>query len=448
MTQPSLSLKEKVGYGLGDTACNIVYQAMNNILLFFYTEIFGLGAGTAATMFLVVRVFDAVLDPVVGTMADRTRSKYGRYRPWLLWGAVPYGILAVLMFITPDFGPTGKLVYAYITYTLLWVAYTALNIPYSALGGVMVADSGERANLQTYRFAMAMVGGFLVTTAIFPLAKQLGGDNQQAGIPMAMAIMAVVAIVCFVGCFAWTRERLQPSANAPTTNPLADVKDMFANSQWLIIAVATLLIMTTGAMQSAAKSYYVKYYLINNLTGVFADIANLQGLFQGVPMLAGVAGALTAMVMVKKMCKTSVMKVAMIGEIVMNVLIWLLPRDQVLPAVALMMVANYFHMMFIPMLFSTIPDTVDFGLKTVGKGAMALFFAGHLFSLKVGSALGGSLTGWLLDVFGYQANTTQSDATLQGIMIAFAGSAIVGAVLVLICLRFYKLTKGWELKFA
>lgn len=448
MNIPPLSKKEKFGYGLGDTACNIVYQAMNNILLFFYTDVFGITSAAAGTMMLVVRIFDAILDPIMGSVADRTRSKHGRYRPWMLWVALPYGVLGVVMFITPDFAPAGKLMYAYITYTLLWMAYTAVNIPYSALGGVMTADSGERANLQTWRFAMAMVGGFLVTTAIFPLAKVLGGDNQQLGIPLAMSIMAVVAIACFVGCFALTRERLLPAPNEKRRNPFADVKDMFSNSQWLIIALATLFIMTTGAMQSAAKPYFVNYYLINHLTGIFAEIANLQGLFQGVPMLAGVAGALTANYMVRKICKTSVMKIAMAGVIVMNALIWLLPRDAVILAMVLMTLANFFHMMFIPMLFSTIPDTVDYGMKTVGKGAMAMFFAGHLFALKAGSALGGNFTGWINELSGYQPNVEQTATALQGLKIAFAGSPIVGALLVLGCLHFYQLTKGWEHKYA
>lgn len=444
MKPAPLSLKEKLGYGLGDTASNIVYQAVINVLLYFYTDVYGITAAAAGTLMLVVRLFDAVTDPIMGAIADRTRSKHGRYRPWMLWVAVPYGILAVAAFVTPGSDAGTKLVYAYISYALLMSAYTAVNISYSALGGVMTADSEERANLQTYRFAMAMMGGFLVTASIFPLAALLGGGNQQVGFPLAMAVMAVIAVLCFLGCFALTKERIQPDDSAPRVSPAADLKAMFSNSQWLIIALATLIIMTRGAMQSAAKPYFVDYYLINNMSGFFADTANLLSVFMGLTMLAGVAGALTAGWLVKRWCKVKVMKLALCGTIALNTLLFLVPREWVLPALSLTMLSNYFHMMFVPLLFSTVPDTVDYGWKTAGKGAMAMFFAGHLFALKLGNSLGGGLTGWVLAFFGYQANVEQTDQALFGIAFAFAGSSVIAAALVIGCLYFYKLTRGWQ----
>jgi GPH family glycoside/pentoside/hexuronide:cation symporter len=444
MTKQNLTFQEKLGYGLGDTASNIVYQAVINVLLYFYTDVYGITAAAAGTLMLVVRLFDAVTDPMMGAVADRTRSKHGRYRPWMLWIAVPYGVLAVAAFVTPSADMGTKLVYAYISYALLMTAYTAVNIPYSALGGVMTGDSEERANLQTWRFAMAMVGGFLVTTAIFPLAALLGGGNDQVGIPLAMGVMAVVGVLCFLGCFALTKEYVQPDERAPKLDAWADAKAMFRNSQWLIIALATLIIMTRGAMQSAAKPYFVDYYLINNLTGIFADINNLLSLFLGLTMLAGVAGAVTANRLIRTHCKIRVMKLALTGTIAMNLLLFFVPREWVFEALSLTMLSNFFHMMFVPLLFSTVPDTVDFGQRTVGKGAMAMFCGGHLFALKAGNAVGGSLTGWVLALSGYEANVEQTDQALFGILIAFAGSSVVAALLVIACLHFYKLTRGWQ----
>ena len=444
MAKQNLSLKEKFGYGLGDTASNIVYQAVINVLLYFYTDVYGITAAAAGTLMLVVRLFDAITDPVMGAIADRTQSKYGRYRPWMLWIAIPYGLLAVAAFITPSADMGTKLVYAYISYALLMTAYTAVNIPYSALGGVMTDDSDERANLQTWRFAMAMVGGFLVTTSIFPLAALLGSGNDQVGIPLAMAIMAVIGVLCFLGCFALTRERIQPDMSKPAVSPVADLGAMFRNSQWLIIALATLIIMTRGAMQSAAKPYFVDYYLINNLSGAFAETANLLSLFMGLTMLAGVAGAVTANFLVRQWCKVRIMKLALCGTITMNGLLFFIPREWMFQALSLTMLSNYFHMMFVPLLFSTVPDTVDYGQRTMGKGAMAMFFAGHLFALKVGNSVGGGLTGWVLALFGYQANVVQTDEALFGIVLAFAGSSVIGAALVIVCLQFYRLTKGWQ----
>src|SRR5690606_24480023 len=162
MADQKLTIREKFAYGLGDMASAIVYQAVINVLLYFYTDVYGITAAAAGTLMLVVRLFDAITDPMMGALADRTKSKHGRYRPWLLWGAIPYGILAVAAFMTPDVAVGTKLVYAYISYALLMTAYTVVNVPYSALGGVMTGDSEERGNLQTFRFAMAMVGGFLV----------------------------------------------------------------------------------------------------------------------------------------------------------------------------------------------------------------------------------------------------------------------------------------------
>jgi len=453
MAKQHLTKLEKFGFGLGDTASNIVYQAVINVLMYFYTDVYGITAAAAGTLFLFVRIFDAVTDPMMGAIADRTRSKHGRYRPWMLWVAIPYGLLAVAAFITPNADMGHKLVYAYISYALLMTAYTAVNVPYSALGGVMTGDSEERGNLQTWRFAMAMVGGFLVTTAIFPLAKLLGGgespEDLQLGFPFAMTIMAAIGVVCFLLCFRLTKEYIHRDPNEPRRNPFQDLGAMFTNSQWLIIALATLIIMARGAMQSGTKAYFVNYYLITDhvwawLAPFMSSASSRLSTFLGMTMLAGLAGAVTANQLVKSWCKVSIMKLALCGVIIMNVLLFLIPRDAVPTALILVMSANFFHMMFVPMLFSAVPDTVDYGLKMVGKGAMAMFCAGHLFALKLGNAIGGFLTGHLLGWFGYQPNVEQSEHALTGIMISFAGSSIVGALLALVCLRFYRLTRGWQ----
>jgi GPH family glycoside/pentoside/hexuronide:cation symporter len=453
MTKQNLTFKEKLGYGLGDTASNIVYQAVINVLLYFYTDVYGIEAAAAGTLMLVVRLFDAVTDPMMGAVADRTKSKHGRYRPWMLWIAIPYGILAVAAFITPDVGMGTKLVYAYISYALLMTAYTAVNVPYSALGGVMTGDSEERGNLQTWRFAMAMVGGFLVTSSIFPLAALLGGgeepENFQLGFPLAMIVMAIIGVLCFLGCFKLTKEYVYTDQKQGKHNPLQDLGSMFTNSQWWIMALATLIIMTRGAMQGATKPYFVDYYLITDnlpvwLSWFMGSTSSRLSAFLSLTMLAGVGGAVTANMLVKNYCKVTVMKIALLGTITMNGLLFLISRDAVLTALILVMLSNFCHMMFVPLLFSAIPDTVDYGMKTRGRGAMAMFCAGHLFVLKAGNAFGGFLTGHVLGWFGYQANVEQTDQALRGILYSFAGSSVVAALLVILCLHFYRLTRGWE----
>lgn len=452
MAKQNLTVREKFGYGLGDAASNIVYQAVINVLLYFYTDVYGIEAAAAGTLMLAVRFFDAATDPMMGAIADRTRTKHGRYRPWMLWVAIPYGILAVAAFVTPDVDPGQKLVYAYISYALLMTAYTAVNVPYSALGGVMTGDSEERGNLQTWRFAMAMVGGFLVTASIFPLAALLGGgeepENYQLGFPLAMTILAIIGVVCFLYCFKLTKEYVY-SDQQVKRNPWQDLLSMFSNSQWLILAIATLIIMTRGAMQGGTKPYFVDYYLItDNVSGwlawFMASTSSKLSAFLSLTMLAGVGGAVMANRLVKSYCKVTVMKVALAGTVCMNALIFLIPRDAVLSALILVMLSNFFHMMFVPLLFSAIPDTVDFGLRMKGRGAMAMFCAGHLFVLKIGNALGGWLTGHMLAWYGYVANVEQTERALQGILLAFAGSSVVAALLVIVCLLFYRLTRGWQ----
>lgn len=457
MAKQNLTKLEKFGFGLGDTASNIVYQAVINILLYFYTDVYGIEAAAAGFLILIVRVADAVLDPMLGAAADRTRTKHGRYRPWMLWVAVPYGLLAVAAFFTPDVSMGQKLVYAYVSYALLMAAYSAVNVPYSALGGVMTADSEERGNLQTWRFAMAMVGGFLVTASVFPLAKLLGGGdtpaNYRLGFPFAMMVMAIIAVLCFLLCFKLTKEHVYPDAQGPKRSVGEDLAAMFTNSQWLIIALATLIIMTRGAMQGSAKAYFVNYYLITDhlpawLAWFMGSTSSKLSAFLSMTMLAGVGGAVAANALGRRLCKVTVMRIALAGTIVMNVLLFLIPRDAVLGALVILMLANFCHMMFVPMLFSTVPDTVDYGQKMFGTGAIAMFCAGQLFVLKLGNALGQFITAAILDWSGYVPNVAQSSTALTGIMIAFAGSSIAAAVLVLICLQFYKLTRGWQSRLA
>jgi GPH family glycoside/pentoside/hexuronide:cation symporter len=452
MAEQKLTTREKFGYGLGDMASNIVYQAVINVLMYFYTDVYGIEAAAAGTLMIAVRFFDAITDPIIGAVADRTRSKWGRYRPWMLWFAIPYGVLAVAAFITPNVDAGNKLVYAYISYALLMTAYTAVNIPYSALAGVMTSDKDERSGLQSWRFGMAMVGGFLVTVSIWPLSRLLGGggkpEDLQLGFPFAVAILATIGVVAFFGCFAWTRERTYPDeeGNKPKARVWEDVGAMFRNSQWLIVSLAMFIIQIRGGLQGNVKPYFIKYYIDHDLTGIFAITENFMALYMGLTMLAGVVGVFVANRLFLKLgwCKVTVMKTALAGSLVPNALLLAVPRQWWQASLLLIMLANFFHMMFLPLLFAAIPDTVDYGLKTIGRGAMAMFFAGQLFALKMGISVGGGSGGWILGMFGYQANVEQTERSLFGIKLAFAGAPLVAAILVVIILQFYKLKKGWE----
>ncbi|WP_288132825.1 glycoside-pentoside-hexuronide (GPH):cation symporter [Microbulbifer sp.] len=434
--QPSaISIREKIGYGLGDTASNIVFQVVINFLLVFYTDVFGISAAAAGTLMLVVRIFDGVTDPLVGGIADRTRTRWGRYRPFLLIMALPYAGLAVLAFTTPDLGDNGKLVYAYITYTLLMTVYTAINIPYSALGGVITEDTAERASIQSYRFAMAMVGGALVSAATLPLVNLLGQGDKVFGYQMAMAVMASIAALCFFVCFWSTRERVEPEPQENQSKNFAlDFFNLFRNSQWAVIAAATFFLLVLVAMRGAVTPYYVTYYFQSE---------NLVSMFVTLPMLAGVLGAISTNFLTKKFCKVRLFNWSMIGVVVTHVALLPLGRDQVYLALAMAMAANFVHMIAIPLVFSMVPDTVDYYARKGHPKKMAMAYSGHLMALKLGLAFGGACAGWLLGYFDYVPNTEQSERTLNGIVLIYAAGPVICTLITMIIFRRYRLSNAF-----
>ncbi|WP_158966129.1 glycoside-pentoside-hexuronide (GPH):cation symporter [Paraglaciecola sp. L3A3] len=432
-----LTTKEKLGYGLGDTGSNIVFQVVINFMMFFYTDVFGITAAAAGTLMLVVRVFDAVTDPLMGALADRTQTKWGRYRPYLLWMAIPYGLLAVIAFTTPDASDGNKLLYAYVTYALMMTAYTAINIPYSALGGVLTSDVRERASIQSWRFAMAKAGGLIIAAATLPLVAYFGDGDEQLGFSLAMVVMAIIAVLCFVGCFAFTKERVTVATNNVSIKK--DISIVLHNKQWWIIAGVTFFLLITVAMRGGVMPYYVSYYL---------GMENLIGTFVTVSMVGGIIGALVSNWASRVMCKVKLMKLACIGITISNCILFFVPSEMMYVALFITLLTQFFHMMLIPMLFSTVPDTVDYSISQNGRGPMAMSFSGHLLSLKFGIAIGGALTGWLLAAYGYQANIEQSESSLTGIVTIFSASPAIGALVCLGLLQLYKLDDAWSKKLA
>ena len=430
-----LPVKEKFGYGLGDLASNIVFQVVINFMMYFYTDVFGIGAAAVGTLMLVVRLFDAVTDPLMGGIADRTNTRWGRYRPYLVWIAIPYGILAVLTFTTPDLSDSGKLIYAYVTYALLMTAYTAINIPYSALGGVITSDTQERASVQSWRFMLAMAGGALVTASTLPLVDFFGDGDRQKGFQMAMVVLSTLAVLAFFACFFLTKERENPTEKAQKQNIFGDFLSVLKNDQWVLVAVITFVLLVAVAMRGAATPYYVEYYLGGDSTMI--------SVFMTSGMLAGIAGAMSANWLSAHACKVRVMKWAAVGVIVFHGAVLFVPPGQMMLALVLMSTANFCHMILIPYLFSAVPDTVDYGLERWGKGAMAMSFSGPLLALKIGIAFGGALTGWILAYTKYQPNVEQSSTALNGILFNLAGSQVVAGLVILVCMAFYKLNREW-----
>ena len=282
-----LSFKEKLGYGLGDTASNFFFQVFNIFLLYYYTDVFGLTAAAVGTMFLATKIVDAVSDPLMGLVADRTNSRWGKFRPYLLWAAIPYGACGYAMFAGPEFSDTGKLVYAYITYTLMMLAYTAINVPYSSLMGVISPSSIERTKVASYRFICAFAAAWLIATFVTPLKNLLGGGDEALGFRLTMTIFAVLSVALFWVTFATTKERVAPIQEE--TNVRLDIRAVLTNGPWIALFLAAIFTLMNAAVRNGSLLYYFKYYVGDDGTRLFL-IFDKTAVFMSLGLMATIAG--------------------------------------------------------------------------------------------------------------------------------------------------------------
>src|SRR5664279_4140936 len=236
VSSQKLSVLEKIGYSLGDLAANLIFQTLMAFLAFFYTDIYKIPPGKASFVMLVGGVIGACFNLVMGAIADRTNTRWGKFRPWVLWTAIPFGVISLLAFSTPDFNEGGKVIYAFITYFLLVIVYSANNLPYSALSGVLTGDMKERKSLSSYRFVAVMVAQFIIQVLLLPLALSLGHGDKAKGFEKVMLVFAITGVICFIITFLTTRERIQPPKEQKT--PVKqDLKDLVRNKPWLIVLV-------------------------------------------------------------------------------------------------------------------------------------------------------------------------------------------------------------------
>ncbi|HWL17148.1 MAG TPA: MFS transporter [Opitutus sp.] len=407
-----LSFKEKFAYGLGDTASNFYFQTFNLFLVYYYTDIFGLDATAVGTLMLVTPIAIAALNPVIGALADRTNSRWGKFRPYLLWGAIPYGVLGFLMFANPDFGPQGKLLYAYITYTLVLINYAAINTPYSALMGVMSPSSEDRTSLSTYRFACAFTGALLIGWLVPWLKDAFSGPsgNPAIGFRNTMAVFAVVSVAMFFYTFAKTRERVAPPA-AQKSSFGRDVRDLGGNVPWLILFFVAFLNLTNVGLRSGSGIYYFKYCVGNEAA---------LGTFNLVGFLCFIAGALSTKLFLKFFPRRELMiALTCINAIAMAAFYFVNPQSMV--TLYVLNVIGQFAAGPTPaIVWSLYADTADYGEWKFNRRATGLVFSATVFAQKVGLAIGSAMLGWLLSYFGFVANAAQSPRALHGITVLFS----------------------------
>jgi GPH family glycoside/pentoside/hexuronide:cation symporter len=401
-----LSITEKIGFGAGDMAVNIVMITMQLIIAYFYTDIYGLDPVDMGIMFMVVRLIDAISDPVMGMITDKCNSKHGHYRPFMLWFAIPFGVAVYLAFITPDVAYTYKLAWAYFSYILLTLIFTIVTIPYISLIGVITNDPAERLSANGYRFVLVKVAAFLVTIVVPALALYLGDGNMRDGYQPAMGLMGILGSVLLLFCFFTTKERIKPVIEK--TKLKEQAKLLLRNDQWLLLCIVLVLLMCGIVIRGSVGAYYAKYYL----HGGDALIS---------PFLAtGVTASILAMIastwITKFYCKVKLFRYSQILTFVLcTAMYFTVGQDDIVLAFLFTFLIWFSADLYMPIFWSSIAEAVDYGHRKTGIRVSGLAFGGISFCQKLGMGIAGGLLGYLLSYFNYQADVEQKEFTLNGI---------------------------------
>lgn len=439
-----LTFGEKLGYSFGDAASNLFWQTFAMFLMYFYTDIFGISAAAAGTMFLVVRFFDFANDPIMGVIADRTNSRWGKFRPYLLYLAVPFGVIGILTFTTPDFSESGKLIYAYITYTLMMVIYTAINIPYSALMGVISADPLERTKAASYRFVAAFAGGLVVQATALKLVEVLGGDSESLGWQLTMSIFAFLAAVLFISTWATTKERVSPPKEQ-SSSLVADLKNLVANLPWWILVAVGIFLLTFVTIRNGSIIYYFQNFVGEQTIQFFGkEVAMDTDRLTTIFMVLGTGANLVGVLLTGWISKLFGKKRAFVGLIFLTIFlsgafIFLNP-EQVLIMFGLQVLISLIMGPMSPILWSMYTDIADYSEWKNGRRATGLVMSASTMAQKFGWTIGGAVLGWLLGSFGYNGELDiQSPETIRGIRLLISVIPAGMAVLTFGGMALYKL---------
>ncbi len=438
-----VSLREKIGYPLGDFASVLFFQLFMSFLLYFYTDVVGISATLIGTMFLLTRIWDTVNDPMMGIIADRTNTKYGKFRPFLKWLAVPFGVAGFLTFFAPEFSDTGNLVYVYIVYTLMMMAYTAINIPYNAMLGVITPDSKQRLVMSSLKFYGAFSAGFVIKTFHKPFINLIGGINQQMidnnnplvqtkeimAYKYAAGIYALVAIILFYLTFKLTRERVQPP-KGQKTSVLQDLKDLSRNRPWIIMFFLGVFTLTSVSIRYAAVVYYFKYFVKSEV---------MMAWFYGSGSIASLVGIYVVQLVARKIGKKPMYGILMFSASIFTGIFFIFRPEDVAWMIVFNILSEFVMGPTSVLVWAMYADTADWSEWKTGRRATGLVFSAATFSQKMGWTIGGALSGWILGWFGYQANVVQTGQSLLGVKLMISVFPAAGALLAAIAVLFYRI---------
>jgi GPH family glycoside/pentoside/hexuronide:cation symporter len=443
-----ITIKDKIGYGFGDMASSMFWKIFGMYSLFFYTDVFGITAAAAGTMFLVARVWDSFVDVLIGIAADRTKSRWGHYRPYLLWFGVPFAVMGVITFFVPDFGHTGKLVYAYVTYSLMMIVYSLINVPYASLLGVMSPNPKERNVLSSYRMSFAFIGSFITFMLLQPLIDFFSNtfdpkttafvetiaksadttvSTSPIGWVLGVASIGMLCAVLFFFCFRWTRERVKPVNDNENTSVKQDLKNLAVNAPWWILVATSLAALLFNAIRDGVAIYYFRDYVRiayrMPLTGW--DMTTVYFL---VGQAANLVGVVMAPSLSARYGKRRTYMLAMLLAAVFSTGFFFVPNNMVL-ILTLQVLVSVCAGYVLPLLWSMFADIVDHQELKTNRRATGLIFSSSSMSQKLGWALGAALTGWVLFGFGYD-----KDLAEQGIRTIFGERLMISLLPAVSCL--------------
>lgn len=442
-TDTKLTIKEKIGYALGDTAANIAWRTIGPFLPIFYTDVFGLGTAAVATLLFVIRLGDGATDLIMGNIADRTKSKWGKFRPWLLWTALPFGVSLVLQFTTPDLSLTGKIIWAYATSIFYTLMYTANNVPYSALMGVMTSNVKERTELSSYRFFGAYLGGIIATIGVISLVDYLGQGDKNIGYQYTMYVLAFILVIFSFITFYTTRERIKPTA---TSNLTDDYKDLVSNKPWLILLFIGFVFVTYNIIKQSSTMYYFTHY-VNDENNFFGSLTNwggkngLAGLYLLSLLVISMISTVFAPALTRKFGKVNLFIISIVFSAITAGSMYFLNSNDV-GTIFVLGISSEFGAGLMPVLFfAMLGDAADYSEYKNGRRATGLVFSAGTFAMKFGGGVAGAITLMVLNIYNYDGQAVVKTAEmLEGIKLNMSIVPSVFVMIGVVALLFYPLT--------
>ncbi|MCI9845443.1 MFS transporter [Flavobacterium pectinovorum] len=470
-----LSVLEKIGYGLGDFAANLIFQTLLTFLAFFYTDVYKIPAGTASIIIFIGGFIGAFFNILMGVIADRTQTRWGKFRPWILWTALPFGFATVLSFLTPDFGLRGKITYTLLTYIFLVLLYAANNLPYVALSGVLTGDMKERNSLSSYRFVAVMIAQFIVQSLLLPLVLILGHGDKAVGFKNTMLSFAIVGVICLLITFFTTKERIIPSKNQESS-VRQDFIDLSKNGPWLVMLLVTILVFITLSLKGGMYIFYFKYYLDPAAQTVFLNdigfssfiswlnttltaigLTDLQwpkdiptsafSLFNAGGILFMILGILFSKSLANSFGKRNIY-IAFIFLSAISLLFFnFFSRTAITMVFLTQLIHGFIYGVTIPLLWAMIADVADYSEWKNNRRATATVFSAMIFGIKLGISIGGALGAAFLSKYGYVAEeVNQVFTTAEGIKLSV--SIYPGFIFIIsaVLLCFYIIDKNMEIE--